>query len=407
MLRTVQPSFMDDSNSSGGTMSLVAQARRIAPLLAANCGEDDQMRRLSDNSWKLLLDGGFLRALQPARFGGGEVPLLDFVDAMIEISRVSPSAGWVAGVIGVHPWQLALFNDKAQREMWDGDPTAMHSSSYNPTGKAEKVPGGYKLSGRWSFSSGCDHCRGVMLGALCGSREIGGNQVRDFRSFLLLSDQYRIDDNWHVAGLKGTGSKDIVVEDAFIPEYRTQSHLDYATNLPLPGQEVNQGPLYRLPWSVVFNMAIAVSALGSARGFVDAWIVATRDRKLGSGGRAADDALIQERIATATWYLDASITRVRADAIELWQMAEAREPVSMQQRAQVRWNMNRGCELVGQAVASLFRAASGRSTFLSDPIQRRFQDLQAALAHAYLTPDPLARAVGGMILGATKLEMVF
>ncbi len=246
-----------------------------------------------------------------------------------------------------------------------------------------------------------------MLGALCGSREIDGKQVRDFRSFLLLPGQYRIDDNWHVAGLRGTGSKDIVVEEAFVPEYRTQSHLDYAMNLPLPGQEVNQGPLYRLPWSVVFNMAIAISALGSAQGFVDAWIMATRDRKLGSGGRAADDAMIQDRIATATWYLDASVTRVRADATELWQMAEAREPVSMNQRAQMRWNMNRGCELVGQAVASLFRASSGRSIFLNDPLQRRFQDLQSALAHAYLTPDPLSRAVGGMILGASKLEMVF
>ena len=388
-------------------MSLVAEAKRIAPLLAANSSEDEQLRRLTDRTWKLLLDGGFVRALQPARFGGGEAPLLEFVDAIFEISRVSPSAGWVAGVIGVHPWQLALFSDKAQREMWDEDPTAMHSSSYNPTGKAGKVAGGYQLSGRWSFSSGCDHCRGVMLGALCGSREIDGKQVRDFRSFLLLPDQYRIDDNWHVAGLKGTGSKDIVVEEAFVPEYRTQSHLDYAMNLPLPGQEINQGPLYRLPWSVVFNMAIAVSALGSARGFVDAWIMATRDRKLGSGGRAADDALIQDRIATATWYLDASITRVRADATELWQMAEAREPVSMNQRAQMRWNMNRGCELVGQAVASLFRASSGRSIFLNDPLQRRFQDLQSALAHAYLTPDPLSRAVGGMILGASKLEMVF
>ena len=388
-------------------MSLLAEAKRIAPMLAANCAEDDQMRRLTDRTWKLLLDGGFVRALQPARFGGGEVALVEFVDAIIEISRVSPSAGWVAGVIGVHPWQLALFDDKAQRELWDEDPTTMHSSSYNPTGKAEKVSGGYQLSGRWSFSSGCDHCRGVMLGALCGSREVAGNQVRDFRSFLLMRDQYRIDDNWHVAGLKGTGSKDIVVEEALVPEYRTQSHLDYALNLPLPGHEVNQGPLYRLPWSVVFNMAIAVSALGSARGFIDAWIMATRDRKLSSGGRAADDALIQDRIANATWYLDASITRVRADAIELWRMAEAREPASMQNRAQMRWNMNRGCELVGHAVADLFRAASGRSIFLNDPIQRRFQDLQAALAHAYLTPDPLSRAVGGMILGATKPELVF
>ena len=124
-------------------------------------------------------------ALQPARFGGGEVSLVEFVDAAIELSRASPSAGWVAGVIGVHPWQLGLFSDKAQQEMWGEDPTTMHSSSYNPTGKAEKVAGGYKISGRWSFSTGCDHCRGVMLGAICGSREIAGNQVRDFRSLLL------------------------------------------------------------------------------------------------------------------------------------------------------------------------------------------------------------------------------
>jgi 3-hydroxy-9,10-secoandrosta-1,3,5(10)-triene-9,17-dione monooxygenase len=387
-------------------MSVVLEARRVASQLAANVAADDGMRRLGDPTWKLLLDGGFLRALQPARFGGGEVSLVEFVDAAVELSRASPSAGWVAGVIGVHPWQLALFSDKAQQEMWGTDPATMHSSSYNPTGKAEKVAGGYKLSGRWSFSSGCDHCRGVMLGAICGSREIAGNQVRDFRSFLLMPDQYRIEDNWHVAGLKGTGSKDIVVEETFVPDYRTQSHLNYAINAPLPGQEVNQGPLYRLPWSVVFNMALAASALGSARGFVEAWTAASRDRKLNSGGRAADDAIVQQRLAEAVWYLDASVARMRADAIELWQMAEAREPASMQLRAQMRWNMNRGCELVGKAVGDLFRAASGRTIFLDHPLQRRFQDVQAALGHAYLQTDPLARAVGGMLLGTTKPEMV-
>ena len=387
-------------------MSLVTQSKFLASQLAANVAEDDALRRLSERSWDLLKDGGFLRALQPARFGGGEVPLVEFFDAMCELSRAHPSAGWVGGVIGVHPWQLAHFDERAQQEMWRDDPTTMHSSSYNPTGHAEKAAGGYKLTGRWSFSSGCDHCRGVMLGATCGSRDIGGTQVRDFRSFLLMRDQYRIDDNWHVAGLKGTGSKDIVVDEAFVPDYRTQSHLDYAMNLPLPGQKLNDGPLYRMPWSVVFNMALAAAVLGSAAGFIDTWIEATRDRKLGLGGRAADDALIQERLARALWNLDASTTRVRADAIELWQMAEAREAASMAQRARVRWNMNRGCELVAESVTGLFRAASGRSIFLDQPLQHRFQDLQAALAHAYLVPDSLAKAVGGTILGASKPEFI-
>jgi 3-hydroxy-9,10-secoandrosta-1,3,5(10)-triene-9,17-dione monooxygenase len=387
-------------------MNLVMEAKRLAPQLAETAAEDSKLRRLSDRSWKILMEGGFVRSLQPARWGGGEVRLIDFVDAMMELSRVSPSAGWVAGVVGVHPWQLALFEDVAQREMWSADPTTMHSSSYNPTGKAVKVAGGYRISGRWSFSSGCDHCRGVMLGAICGTRDLGGKEVNDFRSFLLMRDQYRIDDNWHVSGLKGTGSKDIVVDDAFVPEYRSQSHFDYAMNLPLPGQKLNDGPLYRLPWSVVFHMALVSSVLGSTRGFVDTWIAGTRDRTLTFGGRAADEALMQKRLAEAIWYLDATIILMRAVAIQVWQMAEAREAVSMEQRARMRWNMNRGCELVGQAVGDLFHAATGRAVFLDHPLQNRFQDVQGALAHAYMAPDPLARAVGGALLGTLKPELI-
>jgi 3-hydroxy-9,10-secoandrosta-1,3,5(10)-triene-9,17-dione monooxygenase len=384
---------------------LVETAKRIAPELAENIAEDNRLRRLSDSTWKILLDNGFLRSLQPARWGGGEVSVLEFADAIMELARVSPSAGWVAGVIGVHPWQLALLDQKAQQEMWGKNPARMFSSSYNPTGKAEKVTGGYRLSGRWSFSSGSDHCRGVMLGAICGRREIANNPVPDFRSFLLL-DQYRIDDNWHVAGLRGTGSKDIVVEDAFVPEYRSQSHIDYALGLPLPGQEHNPCPLYRMPWSVVFHTALASSVLGAARGFIDTWILLTEERTLSFGGRAADDALMQQRLAETLWYTDATATRMRADITELSQMAEAQVPVSMQLKAQVRWNINRGCELVAQGIAELFRAASGRAVFLDHPLQQKFQDIQAAMAHAYLSPDPLAKAVGGFLLGTSKPEMV-
>jgi 3-hydroxy-9,10-secoandrosta-1,3,5(10)-triene-9,17-dione monooxygenase len=388
-------------------MGLVEESRRIAPELAANAAEDDGLRRLCDRTWKVLLEGGFLRALQPERFGGAESTLLEFINAGFELSRTSPSAGWVAGVIGVHPWQLALFTEEAQQEMWGSDPTTMHSSSYNPTGKAEKAPGGYKLYGRWSFSSGCDHCQGVMLGAIAGGRDVGGgNQVADFRSFLLHRDQYRIEDNWHVAGLKGTGSKDIVVDDAFVPEYRTQSHLDYAFNQPLPGQTLNDGPLYRMPWSVVFNMALASSVLGSARGFVDLWTEQQARRTLNFGARVADDPLLQKRLAEATWDLDAAMNLMRADATVLWQMAEAREPATMALRGQMRWNMTRGCERVGQAVGELLRAASGRTIFLDHPLQRRFQDVQGGLGHAFLVPDPLARSVGGTLLGTSKLEMV-
>jgi 3-hydroxy-9,10-secoandrosta-1,3,5(10)-triene-9,17-dione monooxygenase len=387
-------------------MTLVEKAKQVAPQLAQTAGEDNRLRRLADSTWKILLDNGFLRSLQPARWGGGEVSLMEFVDAAMELARVSPSAAWIAGVIGLHPWQLALFDERAQQEMWGNDPNLTHSSSYNPTGKAEKVAGGYKLSGRWSFSSGCDHCRGVMLGAICGTRDVLGKPMPDFRSFLLLGDQYRIDDNWHVAGLQGTGSKDIIVENAFVPDYRSQSHIDYAINAPLPGQERNGGPLYRLPWSVVFNTALVASVLGASRGFVDVWISLTRDRRLTLGGRAADDALMQRRLAEAIWLIDVTSARLRTDITELWQMAQDRAPVPMQLRAQVRWNMNRGCELVAATIGDLFRASTGRAVFADHPLQQRYQDIQAAMAHAYLSTDPLAKAVGGYLLGTSQPEFV-
>jgi 3-hydroxy-9,10-secoandrosta-1,3,5(10)-triene-9,17-dione monooxygenase len=386
---------------------LVEEARRLAPELAAAAPGDDALRRLSDATWKHLVESRILRALQPARFGGGEVPFPEFVDAGLELSRASASAGWVAGVIGVHPWQLALFPEEAQQELWGSDPTALPSSSYNPTGKAVRVAGGWELSGRWSFSSGCDHARGVVLGAAAGARELpGGGSAPDLRSFLLLAGQYEIDDNWHVAGLRATGSKDIVVTGAFVPEHRTQSHVDYALGAPLPGQAKNGGPLYRMPWSVVFNMALATATLGSARGFLEHWVEHSKARFSMISGRVADDALMQRRLAEATWDLDAAVTVLRADAAELWERALASEPAPPELRAKMRWNMTRGCEVVGRAVSELFHSASGRSVFLKEPLQRRFQDVHAALAHAFLATDSVAKAVGGAMLGTSKPEVV-
>ena len=288
--------------------------------------------------------------------------------------------------------------------MWDDDPTTMHSSSYNPTGTAVPADGGYVVSGRWSFSSGSDHCRGVNLGAIVRRDQAGG--IPDFRSFLLLPGEYRIDDNWFVAGLKGTGSKDIVVDDVFVPEFRTQSHVDYALGAPLPGQTLNDGPLYRLPWSVVFNMALASSVLGSARGFIDVWIAESRNRVITGGIRLADDPLTQRRLADATWAIDAAIGLMRADAAELWTRAEAHDTPSMEERGRYRWHLDRGCELVADAIADLMRAATGRSIYVDHPLQRRFQDVQGALGHAFLVPDPLAKAVGGGLLGTSSPELV-
>jgi 3-hydroxy-9,10-secoandrosta-1,3,5(10)-triene-9,17-dione monooxygenase len=351
-----------------------------------------------------LLDSKLLRGLQPKRWGGLEANPPDFFAAIAEVARADGSAGWVAGIIGVHPWQLALFADEAQREVWGDNPASMHSSSYAPTGKAEKVSGGYRLRGRWSFSTGCDHCQWVNLGAIAGGAEVDGVEVADFRSFVLPRRDYKIDDNWNVAGLCGTGSKDIVVDDAFVPEHRSQSHWDYMQARELPGWELNPAPLYRLPFAIVFNYALLASVLGAARGFLELWMEESRSRKSGLGGAASDDPYIQQALGEAGYAIDAGFLMMRRDFDELLAAARDKIEVPLVRRARARYNACRSAQLTSRAIDRLFELSSGRAIFLDHPLQRRYQDIKAMMGHAYLNADQPAKMHGALALGQRVLN---
>jgi 3-hydroxy-9,10-secoandrosta-1,3,5(10)-triene-9,17-dione monooxygenase len=389
-------------------MSIVEAVRAAAPVLAEEDAAGARQRRLTDVAWKQLNDTGVLRALQPARWGGGERPLAEFLDAVVEAGRAAPAAGWVAAVVGVHPWQVALFPEETQREIWGDDPARALASSYTPTGKVEPVAGGYRVSGRWSFSSGCLHTDGVILGGVAGRRQWNGTQVADFTSVILDRDQYVIEDTWHTAGLAGTGSNDIVVDDVFVPARRAQSHVDYTYDLgtPLPGREVNPGALYRLPWAVVFNAIIAAGALGAAQGFVDAWTDATRTRRSNYGGLLRDDALIQQHLAENQYTVDAGLLKLRRVAVELTGIAEAGEWPGRELRARHRYDLARSAQDAGAAVTRLMRVSSGRTAFTGHPLHRRFQDVTAAIGHAFLLAGPLGQAYAAMRLGADNAPAV-
>jgi 3-hydroxy-9,10-secoandrosta-1,3,5(10)-triene-9,17-dione monooxygenase len=381
-------------------MNLIETAIELAPKLREASDESKRLRRLPDASWKALLDGGILRGLQPSRWGGGESNPADFFEAITEVARADGSHGWVAGIIGVHPWQLALFPLKTQQEVWGDDPTVMHSSSYAPTGNARKVSGGYRLSGRWSFSTGCDHCRWVNLGAVAGGIEVNGAELPDFRSFLIPRSDYRIDDNWQVAGLCGTGSKDIVIEDAFVPEHRSQSHWDYSVGRELPGWEINPAPLYRLPFPIVFNYALVAAVLGAARGFLDLWIDISKTRKGGlGGGLLGEDPYCQSLLSESAYAIAGGFLVLRHDFEELMDSAKAHRPVAMQRRAAMRYAACRSAQLAAHAVDKLFEASSGKAIFLDHPLQRRFQDIKAMQGHAYLNVDQPARMAGALAFG--------
>ena len=144
----------------------LARVRALIPALRERATACEALRRVPDETFKDFQAHGLLRALQPQRWGGLELDPWTFYEAVMEVAAVCGSSGWVLGVLGVHNWQLALFPEQAQADVWRDDTSVQISSSYAPTGKVERVPGGFRLSGRWSFSSGCDHCDWVFLGGI-------------------------------------------------------------------------------------------------------------------------------------------------------------------------------------------------------------------------------------------------
>lgn len=370
--------------------SYLERVRALIPGIRERAADCEALRRLPDETFKEFQEAGLLRAVQPARRGGFELSPLTFFEGVMEVAAACPSSGWVLGVLGIHNWQLGLFPDQAQEDVWGEDTSVQTSSSYAPTGKVERVDGGFRLSGRWSFSSGCDPCEWVFLGGFAPS----DGPAPDMRTFLLPRSDYEIVDNWHVAGLAGTGSKDIQVDGAFVPEHRTHSFTD-AYNLANPGQAVNTGPLFKLPFGTVFAFAISMPAIGAARGALDCYRAYIREKISALGGtKVADDPFAQRRIAIAVAEIDAAEAEVRSTWESVQAMAEAGETIPLETRAKARWTAANVVQRSVRAVDLLFEGSGGHAIYLDNPMQRFFRDVHAMRAHAIHNPDNAALVYG-------------
>src|SRR6516164_4760758 len=316
--------------SDGVGSAVVAGIRDLLPVLRERAQETEDARVVPTVSVKAIEETGFFRLLQPARFGGLEAEPVTFLSAVRLIASACGSTGWVASVLGVHAWQLALFPPPAQQEVWGDDPAARMSSSYAPTGRAEAVAGGHRLTGRWSFSSGCNRATWVLLGAIAAEGE--GRPV-DFRTFLL----------------RGTGSNDIVVDGAFVPEHRSLSFAD-VFRCRCPGHEVNTAPLYRLPYGSLFSYSITTPIIGMATGAYDAHVTYQRDRVRAAyiGQKAAEDPHGQVRVAQAAAELDSAWLAASHNMSELMEYARAAEKIPLPLRLRVRRDQVRG---TGQAIS--------------------------------------------------------
>ena len=375
---------------------VLAGVTDLLPTLRERAQATEDLRRIPDETITDLQQTGVFRLLQPARYAGYEASPVDFYRAVRSIASACGSTGWVSSVLGVHPWQLGIFDDRAQQEVWGDDPATLVSSSYAPMGRATATEGGFTFTGRWSFSSGCDHAQWIFLGGLVMGAE--GTPV-DFRTFLLPRADYEIEDVWDTVGLRGTGSNDIIVKDAFVPEYRTLSFMDTGRCYG-PGQAVNTGPLYRLPFASVFSCSISNPVLGMAQGAYESYVSWTRERvRASTGGKAADDSFNQLRIADAASRIDGAVLQLERNLEEEYDYAVKGEKIPMPLRVRVRRDQVNATGAGIAAVDRLFESAGGRALRSGTPIQRFWRDAHAGRVHAINDPEKALAMYGQFELG--------
>ena len=371
--------------------------RDLLPAFRERADEAERLRVVPEASIKELEETGFIRLLQPRRFDGLEADPIDFYTAVRDIAGACGSTGWVSSVLGVHPWQVALFADEAQQAVWGSDTSTRLSSSYAPTGKAVRADGGFQLSGKWSFSSGCDHCQWVLLGGLVFDTD--GNVV-DFRTFLVPRSSYDIVDVWHMVGLSGTGSNDIVVDDVFVPEAFTLSMSDTGRCFG-PGQEQNTSDLYKLPFHSLFTNTITTPIIGMAMGAYAEHVEMQRNRTRAAylGEKASLDPFAAVRIARAASEIDAAWAQLVNNIREEQGYVARGEKVPLQTRLKARRDQVLGTQWAIDAIDSLFEASGGRALANGTHLQRAWRDAHAGRVHAANDPERALQMYGALEFG--------
>ncbi|MGH7090827.1 MAG: acyl-CoA dehydrogenase family protein [Stellaceae bacterium] len=373
---------------------LLRRARALVPRLAERAAAAEAARSLPKETIAEMQEAGFFRILQPKRWGGYEMNPAIYYDVLMTLAEGCFSTAWVYGVVGIHPWLIALYDDRAQTEVWGKDPRTLISSSLMPGGQLVPEAGGFRLKGRWAYSSGCEHCDWAFLGAVVPSDDPA---AFDWRFCLVPRRDYEIIDTWHVSGLKATGSHDILVKDAFVPVYRAHKVMDLY-RCKGPGQESNGAALYRMPAAQILYLGVACGAIGALRGMVELYR-GHAAKRVTPRGRTADDPSAQLACAEAAALVDELQLVLHANLASLVAMAERREVPGMEQRLKFKFHSAWGVERCGLAALKLFKA-SGAHAIRSDlPFGRIVADINAGRQHVSNQPEYFGRAWGGMLLG--------
>jgi 3-hydroxy-9,10-secoandrosta-1,3,5(10)-triene-9,17-dione monooxygenase len=384
--------------------AMVERTEVLLPRLRDRAARTEELRRLPPETERDLHEAGLFRIVQPKRVGGAELDYVALVDCAAILGRADASVAWNLANLASHHWMLGMFDKRAQDLVWDKDANALIASSFIfPAGRARKVEGGYRLRGSWPFSSGVASCEWNMLASVVSSEDEADGI--EYRIFLVHKNDFRILDTWNAAGLRGTGSNDVEVRDAFVAEGLSVPVSDLAGG-PTPGSVVNPNALYALPVFSLFPYVLSGVALGNAQACLDDYIDVARHRaSTYSRAKLGDMQSTQIKIAEASAKIDAARLIMRSSCIEAMVDARRGDIPDMAAKTRLRRDGAYSVNLCTEAVSLLFSASGARGLFTTGALQRQFRDAHAINSHLAFNFDAAGTNYGRVALGLPSEDL--
>jgi 3-hydroxy-9,10-secoandrosta-1,3,5(10)-triene-9,17-dione monooxygenase len=390
------------SNRAAPTPSeLIARAAAMAPVLTSRALEQKQRRGILPETIAEMRAAGLFRVLQPKRWGGYEMEIGTFYDIEIALAEGDMSAGWAFGVLGAVTWFLGLIDDRAAREVWGGDADVLICSSTMPAGKATIVDGGFRLSGHWRYASACEHADWALLGGMVQAE----GTPPQWQFFVVPRRDYRTVDNWQVAGLQGTGSIDIILDDVFVPAYRARSMQDNFA-LTGAGHAVNTSSLYRLPFGQIFVRGVSTAAIGALKTMLGAFVTYSRARVSRAGGRSAENPIVQLLCAETAAAIDEMHTTLQRNCSVLHDYARRAVAPPLDLRLQYKFQSSAVVERCTLFAARIFKATGAAGLSDELPFGRILADLMAARQHISNQWDHYGSNWGAVMFGLDNQDFL-
>lgn len=354
----------------------------------------EQSRRLPEATIAEVKASGFLELLTPTRFGGRQAPFSDILDPVRRMAHGCVSSAWTLGFYALHNWMLALFEEQAQAEVFADGPV-LAPAPLAPTGRDVPAPGGYRLSGRWSWATGVMDADWIMVGALCGPDDA------IFPALALLpATAITVEDVWHTDGMCATGSNDVVITDAFVPEHRLVRVLDIYRGAA-PGAAVHDSPSYHWPMVPALALLAAMPALGGAERVIEIYARRLGERVLAYQGLAQKDKPVaQAHLAEAQVRVRALHGLLELTVADIETAVAAGEPIPRADRARARLSAAHIVTESRRVIAMLMAASGAGAHFLDNPLQRIKRDVDVLSGHVIFDYDTSRELAGALSVGA-------